>query len=217
MKFVALNQMKDVSVQQCYATATRAQNTAFFSVKRKSFGSVRPVKYKDAVDFVESTVATRWDDVNPVSRKELYRILVRHFDPTSVFSFAAQVMRGKNFPNSMHKFVERTLDRIGFTERKASISQKVPANWKNLAIAGAKRCPQQFIEEGVEAILAADEAFILFHETDTSLITPVGVKRVGTAPKKDVNDGCTLMVTMDMAASRLTQPLSHFEGRLVVH
>ena len=58
-----------------------------------------------------------------------------------------------------------------------------------------------------------DETFLRFHEKDENLVDPRGVKRVGVASKINVKDGCTLMVTMDMASSQLTSPFIIFKGR----
>ena len=76
----------------------------------------------------------------------------------------------------------------------------------------AQRIRNKFVASGVEVVLAADETFIRFHEEDSSIICPVGAKRVGRASKKDLKDGATLMVTMDMASSQLTQPFIIFKG-----
>ena len=95
---------------------------------------------------------------------------------------------------------------------KSSIAQKVPDNWKELALVGAERVRTLFLKEKVEVVLAADETFLKFHEKDDNLLVPRGVKRVGTASKIDEKDGCTLMVTMDMASSQLTTPFIIFRG-----
>ena len=112
----------------------------------------------------------------------------------------------------MHKFIERTLKAINFTTRKSSIAQKVPDNWKELALVGAEQVRTLFLKEKVEVVLAGDETFLKFHEKDDNLLVPRGVKRVGTASKIDEKDGCTLMVTMDMASSQLTTPFIIFKG-----
>lgn len=113
----------------------------------------------------------------------------------------------------MRKFAERTLKSISFTTRKSSIAQKVPDNWKELALVGAEPVRILFLNEKVEVVLAADEIFLKFHKRDENLVVPRGVKRVGVASKIDVKDGFTLMVTMDMASSQLTSPFIIFKGR----
>jgi hypothetical protein len=69
-----------------------------------------------------------------------------------------------------------------------------------------------FLKEGADVILAANETFLKFHERDIRFLVPRGVKRVGSASKMDEKDGCTLMVTMDMATSQLTHPFIIFKG-----
>lgn len=81
---------------------------------------------------------------------------------------------------------------------------KISVQWRALAENRALRCRQLFEGENVQVVLAADETFLKFHESDQNLIVPVGVKRVGVASNKDIKNGCKVMVTMEMASSQLT-------------
>jgi OTU-like cysteine protease/DDE superfamily endonuclease len=190
---------------------TGTKESSYITLKRKSFAPGRPNKYTGAIAFVKDLVESRWNDGNPLSKTTLYGAIREKFLSNNC-EFDLGILRSKNYPNSLHKFVTRALKAIDFTCRKSSIAQKVPDNWKDLATAGAERARALFRNEQVEVVLAADETFLKFHERDTSLLVPRGVKRVGSAAKLDEKDGCTLMVTMDMSSSQLIPPFLIFKG-----
>ena len=93
------------------------------------------------------------------------------------------------------------------------MSQSIPCDWKELAIAGALRVRNRFREEDVEVVIAADETFLRFHEASSTVVAPKSVKRVGTAIKSNEKEGCTLMVSMEMITSQLLPPFVIFKGQ----
>jgi len=50
---------------------------------------------------------------------------------------------------------------------------------------GAARVRNKFKNEDVSVVVAADESFLRFHESSSELLAPKGVKRVGTAIKRN--------------------------------
>jgi len=111
-------------------------------------------------------------------------------------------------------FVSRTLEYCGFCTRKSTVSQKIPTNWKDLAIEGAARVRQKFKAENVSVVIAADETFLRFHESSSEVLAPRGAKRVGTSLKCNEKEGCTLMVSMEMISSQLLPPFVIFKANL---
>jgi hypothetical protein len=93
--------------------------------------------------------------------------------------------------------LHRAIEKIGYTTRQLTISQKVPAGWKELVEQGVKRVRESLIQHNIEVVLAADETFVHFHERGTTVLAPVGEKRIGSTCKIDDKAGCTLVPTMD--------------------
>ena len=84
-----------------------------------------------------------------------------------------------------------TLEYFNFYVRKSTVSQGIPRNWRELAIAGALCTRNRFREEDVQVVIAADETFLRFHEASSTVVAPKGAKRVGTAMKRrDVRLWC---------------------------
>ena len=50
----------------------------------------------------------------------------------------------------------------------------------------------------MQVVIAADETFLRFHESSSSVVACKGAKRVGTAIKCNEKEGCTVMVSMEM-------------------
>jgi len=109
--------------------------------------------------------------------------------------------------------LRRSLQRIRFTERKATISQKIPIDWKDKARQGAARVVKVFRDKNVGAVMAADETFIHFHERHSRILVPTGERHVGSSMRINEKDGCTLMVTLDLLSSSLLRPFIIFTGK----
>ena len=61
------------------------------------------------------------------------------------------------------QWVTRSVKRAGFSDRKKSITQKIPADWKNLSLLGAERVRNVLKNANVDYIISADETFLRFH------------------------------------------------------
>ena len=149
----------------------------------------------------------RWTSCNPISKAQLKDMISLHFATDSDFS--EKVLSSSNYFN---KWIVRVLNDLDFSDRKSSIAQKIPENWRQVALSGAERICKLFKLHGIKCIFSADETNIKFHEASDTVLAPQGVKRVGSACKVSSSDGCTLMVTMDMTKSQLTPPLIIYKG-----
>ena len=89
------------------------------------------------------------------------------------------------YADKLCNFVTRTLEYFNFCSRKSTVSQSIPRNWRELAIAGALRIRKSFREKDVQVVIAADETFLRFHEASSTVVAPKGAKRVGTAMKSN--------------------------------
>jgi len=139
-----------------------------------------------------------------MSKAQLKDIIKKEFSSDADFS--------KMGTDYLNKWVGRVLRDMNFSDRKTSIAQKIPDNWRETALKGAERIRKHFKSHGVKRIFSADETNVKFHELSSTVLAPIGVKRVGSAAKVSSSDGCTVMVTMDMTSSQLTPPLVIYKG-----
>ena len=109
-------------------------------------------------------------------------------------------------------FLQRAIIKIGYSVRKSIVSQKIPDDWRRLSELGAKRVCKAFLEADVDVVLAADETFVIFHESRGLVIGPKGKKRIGVAAQVDDKAGCTVLPIMDISVSRLLVPMVIFTG-----
>ena len=121
---------------QKLAASAKRHGKPYITQTRKSFTLGRPQKYNNVIMFVKELVQSRWNYGNPLSKTSLYASITRTYSNADC-EFNTCVLKSKNYPNSLHKFVQRTLMAINFTTRKSSIAQKVLDNWKELAILDA--------------------------------------------------------------------------------
>ena len=114
--------------------------------------------------------------------------------------------------NAYNQFVRQAVAKCGFSDRKESVSQKIPPDWKEKSRSGARRVRKRFLKENVDYILSSDETFLLFHERYKKVLSKKGSKRVGVARKIDEKDGGTVMVSMEWSSSSLIMPMLIFSG-----
>lgn len=88
-------------------------------------------------------------------------------------------------------------NKTGYEEKKKSITQKVPVNWKPLTIQGTERARKLFKSKQVRYIMDANETFLSFHELSGRYVVPKEEQHVGIASKIPEIDGCILMVSME--------------------
>ena len=113
---------------------------------------------------------------------------------------------------SLNTSIARSLDYCGFKARKSSVCQKLPHEWKLLALVGALRVRTKFSEANVDIVLSADETFVKFHEYSDLSLVPKGTKKVASALKFNEKEGCIVMVTLDMIDNRVLPPFIVFAG-----
>ena len=94
--------------------------------------------------------------------------------------------------------------RLGFAQK--TVSQKIPANWVELAQVDALRISEQMKAAGVEVLLNADETLVKFYPAEDRVVAPKGSQRVGSNIEEDEKAGCTVMVTMEFFTSTLVDP-----------
>ena len=100
----------------------------------------------------------------------------------------------KNFPKSVNMWLDRRIMDIGYSNRKKTISQKIPECWDTMAQTNAAGIRESFKEKKVEVLMNCDETYLRFHERDDHVLAPVGISRIGTNEKFDEKSGCTVMV-----------------------
>jgi len=175
---------------------------------------VNTTKHPQVQDFIRETVVSRWNMGFPISTDELRRLVVKKSRTQNNWEAWSEIY-AKGTTQSIKKlgvFLRRAIQKIGYSVRKSTVSQKIPEDWRRLSELGSKRVREAFSEANVDVVLAADETFIRFHETRGFVIGPTGEKRIGTAAQIDDKAGCTVLPTMDMTASRLLAPMVIFTG-----
>ena len=164
-------------------------------------------KYKEVRKYISDVVLERWTSGDPISKLQLNDMIRTKF--CSDDDFKNVVLDNSNYFN---KWTARVLNDMNFTDRKPSIAQKIPDDWRNIALNGAERVRKLFQSHSVKRIFSADETNVKFHEVSKTVLAPQGIKRVGTACSVPSSDGCTIMVTMDMLTSQLTPPFIIYKG-----
>ena len=122
-----------------------------------------------------------WRQGIPITRPGIYRYLRLRYPKGDFYEkFLAKIESADKLCN----FVTRTLQYFDFCVRKSTVSQSISRNYRELAIAGALRTRNRFMEKDMQVVFAADETFLRFHEASSTVVAPRGAKRVGTAIKK---------------------------------
>jgi hypothetical protein len=162
-----------------------------------------PVKFIEQVEWVENFIIDRFERGDAVTREEVYTAVRGRWHKTLE----------KAFQNILHdqshlrKWLTRAPERMKYSDRSGSISQKVPLDWKNIAVQTAERICQQGRLLEVDNILAMDETFILYHLSASKVLVPTGIKRVGSLiPVANEKKGVTLVVTASLLSSQLLPP-----------
>jgi hypothetical protein len=178
-------------------------------VERSDSG--KPRKWVDQAKAVEDFVQDRWNSGDPATRQEVYDML-RTRDDCDVGSAYYEGFLTPNKQAGLAGFVTRCLNRINYSERKNSIGQKVPEDWREQAIANAEEVRKVFKEADVDIVVNADQTFLRFYPEQEYVLAPKGCKRVGGKVKTDEKAGCTLMVSAELNSSRLLPPFIVMNG-----
>ena len=189
----------------------KEENNILVTRKAKRVRTLRgPQTYLDIRELIEKEVIERWQSGIPITRPEIYSFLKSKYVKGD---FHDKFLSKIEYADKLCNFVTRTLEYFNFCSRKSTVSQSIPRNWRELAIAGALRIRKSFREKDVQVVIAADETFLRFHEASSTVVAPKGAKRVGAAMKSNEKEGCTLMVSMEMISSQLLPPFVIFKGQ----
>jgi hypothetical protein len=130
-------------------------------------------KYVRANQFIADIVIDSWNCGAGLTKDDVKAQII------AFMADDAEWMASYGERATTNKFVSRAIQKIGFTDRKNTISQKIPGNWKDLTIIAAARTRATFSHEKVEVVLADDETFIRFNESGDRTVAPIGSTRVG--------------------------------------
>ena len=167
--------------------------------------------YKIQAKAVEQFVQERWNSGDPATRNEVYDMLrIRDDCAQDTEFFKSMFSSGKQ--SCLSNFVTRCLDRIHFTVRKNSIGQKVPVNWRELALADSTKIKQVFKEAQVDIVINSDQTFIRFFPEMEFVLAPSGAKRVGGKINTNEKSGFTVMVSCELNSSTMLDPFIVFDG-----
>jgi len=214
LKILTRNSSCSNSHQGILAIANANKTLYVKSGDRRIKQQAKTTKHPQVQDFIRDTIVTRWNMGLPITNNELRRLVVAKSKTqnnweawTEIYAKGTSISRKK-----LSVFLHRAIQKIGYSVRKSTVSQKIPDDWRRLSELGSKRIRKAFSEANVDVVLAADETFIRFHETRGFVIGPKGEKRIGTAAQIDDKAGCTVLPTMDMTTSRLLAPMVIFTG-----
>ena len=169
--------------------------------------TVESAKMAIRVHFVGNLLSERFKKLLDPTNKKRYNGMFAIFETFSDF-------------DRFNEWFLRILKRNQFSNRKASISQVVPENWYTRALEDSLKIRQEFQTLDVDHVIAMDETFIRFHESEDSVLAPSGSKRVAaTARPHDAKSGVMLVVAADLTSSLLLPPFiiatAKFGGNLM--
>eukprot|EP00474_Spongospora_subterranea_P006787 CRZ07245.1 hypothetical protein [Spongospora subterranea] len=124
-----------VSAQKAAAMAKKDNMKIFSSSKRQRLPAAgvetlknlgRPVKYPDQAEFAEKLIRSRFDHGDPVTFEQVLSSFRREFSCPVIFKYFQAVVQNDH---CLRVWLRRLLDRISFSERAGTISQKIPT-WR---------------------------------------------------------------------------------------
>eukprot|EP00956_Cyclotella_meneghiniana_P024783 scaffold50391_cov37-Cyclotella_meneghiniana.AAC.1 len=178
-------------------------------IERKDRGQARA--YLAQSQAVEEMVQNRWNEGDPTTRMEVYDMLRCREDCAEGTDFYNSYLAARK-GSQLAMFLSRILKRIHFSHRKNSIGQKIPENWRAMAVENVEEVRKVFIEAGVDVVVNADQTFIKFYPEVEYVLAPSGAKRVGGKMNADDKAGFTVMVTAELNASKLLPPFIVYNG-----
>lgn len=193
--------------------AQKGTGSVYITKKSKSIGSGRLIKYVQETKYLHDSVILAWETGSPLTRTACYLMLIAKFGATqSEWSQQMKATSGEISP-SLSQWLTRTLERIGFSVRKESISQSVPLNWMTIAFESCGIIRDTMRAASVTRLVNMDEMFINFYPKEKNLIAPINSKRVGSNRKEDSKKGCTVVVACEMFASQVIAPFVIMDGK----
>ena len=173
----------------------------------------RKLMHPEAYALIREYVVRGWHSGDPATRQGCYEELRQKYEKGSGFYLKFLDPLNPTCSSKLAGWLTRHLTMFGYCNRKVSISQKVPTNWREIALDFSFRMRQYFNEKGVTMVLNADQTFINFYHESKYVLAPTGVKRVGgTVAAADEKLGITFMVTCDLNSSKVLPPFLVFTG-----
>jgi len=147
----------------------------------------------------------------PLTKIQLQVLLQQHIISIDDVCAINNFVKGK--PNTVQKFIMRTLISNNWSVRKITISQSIPVDWRTKAFENTAHIQKKFSEENVDVVVNADETFLLFHPFGEKVIAPLGMKRTGTTAQVDNEKfGATVMIACEYKTSSILPPMIIFTG-----
>ena len=176
-------------------------------------------KWPTQAEWMDRHIQERWDAGRPVTLGELEVTLQKRF-PKGHRDGRCNPSHGdddfftnhfseddKNARCKYANWRKRAFDAFGWSALRKTVSQKIPDNWYDLAVAFTMDTRERFKAFGVEELVAADQTFVNFHpDANDHVVAPTGTKRVGSTVEVDEKAGCSLMVTQELRTGEVDIP-----------
>jgi len=117
------------------------------------------------------------------------------------------------YADNLSNFITRTLEYFNFCVRKSIVSQSIPLDWRAHVVSAALRTRKKFKDEDALVVICADETFLRFHESSSTVVAPKGAEWVGASIKFNEKEGYTLMVSMEMISLQMLPLFVIFKGQ----
>ena len=175
-------------------------------------------KHAALEEFVRDLVVQRWELGDPIGKAELADELRARDEAAADYvdgngdSFYKSYLDPAKNASGLSNWMGRVLDRMGWSLRKNSIGQIVPADWRAQAEKNAADLRKLFKDENVDVMLNADQTFVNFYPEEDVVVAPKGVRRVGGRVKADVKAGFTAMVSCNLLTSKMDPPFVVYNG-----
>jgi hypothetical protein len=141
------------------------------------------VKFNDVQKFIFTTVSEMWTSGNPNGVQQMIILLKnKYLDTTHTFCDVLTSTGGYT-----GKWIQRCLAKLTFSDRKASIAQKIPKIWRSIAVEGASRVWNLFNKHKINRVFSADEKNLKFHHASNSVIAPKGKQKGGLCRQNQHN------------------------------
>ena len=149
------------------------------SKRKQRKDSKRARKHKNQEAFVNEIVQYRWRSGNPIGRIELKNELLARDDCSEGTEFYSSYLDPGLNGSGYSNWMDRVLDRMGFSFCQNSVGQTVPPTWREGSKECTERINKRFRDENVDVVVNADQTFCRFHLEEEYVAAPKGIKRVG--------------------------------------
>ena len=126
----------------------------------KRQNELRPVKYPEMHKLVTEYILYGGHSGTPVTRQACYMKIFEFSGGAGIFYNQYLNPEKDTAPAQLCHWLTRTLKRIDFSERKETISQNIPDNWKELSKEFSKNALDYLRKNAVDLAVTADQTFI---------------------------------------------------------